>query len=47
MCIKLTSKWELKRLCKALGANPVASFTPPTADECGKCDEVYVTEISS
>lgn len=47
MCVKLTSKFELKRLCKAVRANPIASFNAPTADECGTCDEVYVSEIAS
>jgi len=47
MVVRLTSKFELKRLCKALGASPLARIDAPTPDEIGTCDEAYVTEIGS
>lgn len=47
MIIKVTSKFELRRLCKALGASPISSFSAPTPDELGFCDSVEVQEIGS
>lgn len=47
MVLKVTSKFELKRLCKALGATPVARLGAPTAEEIGSCDCVHVEEIGS
>jgi len=47
MIIKLTSKFELKRICKAIGASALARLDAPTPDEIGKCDEVVVKEIGS
>lgn len=42
MILKVTSKFELKRLCKALGATPVARLGSPIPDEIGTCDKVFV-----
>eukprot|EP01016_Furgasonia_blochmanni_P039426 TRINITY_DN489_c0_g1_i1.p1 TRINITY_DN489_c0_g1~~TRINITY_DN489_c0_g1_i1.p1 ORF type:complete len:514 (-),score=227.56 TRINITY_DN489_c0_g1_i1:347-1888(-) len=47
MVVKLTSKFELKRLCKCLSAIPLVKLVPPTAEEWGSCDEVVVEEIGS
>lgn len=45
MCIKLPSKWELRRLCSAVNANALVRVGPPTPEEMGYCDEVKVEEI--
>jgi len=47
MVVRIMSKFELKRICKACGATPLARMDAPTPDEMGTCDEVYVTEIGS
>lgn len=47
MVVKVTSKFELKRLCKAIGATPIARLGAPLQDELGSCDEVQVQEIGS
>ena len=47
MTIKVTSKFELKRLCKALGATPIARLGAPIEDEIGTCDAVRSEEIGS
>lgn len=47
MVVRITSKFELKRICKAIGATPLARLDAPTEEEVGTCDEVYVTEIGS
>jgi len=45
MCIRITSKWELRRLCTATGATALVRLGPATAEELGFCDEVDVKEI--
>ena len=45
MCIKIPSKWELKRICSAVGATALVRLGPGTAEEMGYCDEVDVKEI--
>lgn len=47
MIIKVTSKFELKRLCKAVGASALSRLSAPTPDELGTCDLVHVQEIGS
>ncbi|KAM3146229.1 hypothetical protein pb186bvf_001574 [Paramecium bursaria] len=47
MVLKVTSKFELKRLCKAVGASAVARLAAPLPDEIGTCDRVHVQEIGS
>lgn len=47
MVVKVTSKFELKRICKALSMVPKAQFEKPIEDECGTCTSAYVTEIGS
>lgn len=41
------SKFELKRISRAVGATALASLNPPSKDEMGTCDEVFVREIGS
>jgi len=47
MVVKVLSKFELKRLCKCLGATAVTRLGAPTPEEVGTADEVYVQEIGS
>ena len=45
MMVKIMSKHELRRLCKAIGATPLPRLTPPSPNEIGHCDTVAVEEI--
>lgn len=45
MTIKVTSKWELRRLCRAVNASACVRLGAPTPDEMGFCDSVMVREI--
>lgn len=47
MAIKIMSKWELKRIARAVGANPTVKLETPIADDIGYADEVKFMEISS
>ena len=43
--VRLTSKFDVKRLCRTVGAAALLKLRPPTQDEMGRCDEVKVDEI--
>lgn len=45
MCVKIPSKWELRRLCSAINASALVRLGPATPDEMGFCDDVKVQEI--
>lgn len=45
MAIKVTSKFDLRRLCKAINATTMVRLGAPTAEEIGHCDYVGVDEI--
>ncbi|KAL6049401.1 T-complex protein 1 subunit theta, partial [Balamuthia mandrillaris] len=47
MAIKVQSKFQLRRLCKAVGAVPLVRMGAPTPEELGYCDVVSVEEIGS
>ena len=47
MVIKVTSKWELTRLCKCIGATPIPALGAPTQEELGYCDSVRMEEVGS
>lgn len=47
MALKIMSKWELKRIARAVGATPVVNLKTPLPEELGFCDEVSFKEISS
>jgi len=47
LAVKIMSKWELKRIARAVGATPVVKLSTPTPDELGFADEVTFKEISS
>jgi T-complex protein 1 subunit theta len=43
--VRLMSKFDLKRICRSIGATALLKLRPPTQDEMGRCDEVKVDEI--
>jgi T-complex protein 1 subunit theta len=45
LCVKMGSKWELRRLCQAVGATALVRLGPPMPDEMGHCQRVFVREI--
>lgn len=47
MAVKIMSKWELKRIARAVGATPVIKIECPKPEEVGYADEVHFQEISS
>lgn len=47
MAVKIMSKWELKRIARAVGANPVVKLETPSPDDLGSANEVHFKEISS
>ena len=47
LAVKIMSKWELKRIARAVGATPIVKLTTPSPEEMGYADEVHFKEISS
>jgi len=47
MVVKVPSKFELRRIAKAVNATPLARLGGPSAEELGYCDIVTVEEIGS
>lgn len=47
MTVRLTSKFELKRLCKALQATALVRLGAPVPEELGTADSVHLQEIGS
>uniref|UniRef100_A0A6I8RB77 T-complex protein 1 subunit theta n=1 Tax=Xenopus tropicalis TaxID=8364 RepID=A0A6I8RB77_XENTR len=45
MVVRLNSKWDLRRLCKTVCGTALPRLTPPTAEEMGRCDSVYLSEV--
>merc|ERR1712131_182278 len=45
MVVRLNSKWDLRRLCKTVGAVALPRMTAPTPEEMGHCDNVYLSEV--
>ncbi len=45
MALKVPSKFDLARLCKAIGATPSARLGAPMAEEAGFCDVIETVEI--
>jgi len=45
MVVRLLSKFDVRRLCKSIGATALPRLTSPTADEMGHCSIVRVDEI--
>jgi len=47
MCLKVPSKFELRRLCRSTGANNLVRLEPPAETDLGFCKHVHVKEIGS
>merc|ERR1719446_1471165 len=47
LCLKITSKFELRRVCRTVGATSIIRQGPPLPEECGYVESVKVEEISS
>jgi len=47
MVVKVLSKFELRRIAKAVGATPLVRLGAPTPEEMGHCDIVSTEEIGS
>jgi len=45
MAVRLMSKWDVRRLARATGATALPKMTPPTSEEMGMADTVYVDEL--
>lgn len=45
MCLKIGSKWELRRLCQATGATALVRLGAPTPDEMGVATSVKVQQV--
>ena len=43
--VRVMSKFELRRLARAVGATALPRLTPPTLAEIGHCDDVSVSEV--
>ncbi|KEG13157.1 putative CCT-theta [Trypanosoma grayi] len=44
MAVKVSSKFELRRLCSAVGARTLARLDTPTVEDIGSCDNVDVSD---
>jgi T-complex protein 1 subunit theta len=47
LAIQLPSNWDIRRLCRAVGAVPLLRIGAPTAEEIGRCPLVECQEIGS
>ncbi|KAI7890785.1 T-complex protein 1 theta subunit [Mucor mucedo] len=47
MAVKVLSKFDLRRLCRVIGATALARLGTPMAEEMGACDIVETVEIGS
>lgn len=45
MVVRLQSKFDIRRLCRTVGATPLPHVTPPSEKELGRCDAVSTDEI--
>ncbi|CCI50152.1 unnamed protein product [Albugo candida] len=45
LALKISSKWELRRICRAVNATALVRLGAPTSEEMGYCDSVAVQEI--
>ena len=45
LVVRLTSKFDVRRLARAVKATPLPCLTPPSKEEMGYIDSVYVDEI--
>jgi T-complex protein 1 subunit theta len=47
LALKITSKFELRRICRTVGATSILRNGPPTPEEIGYVESIKVEEISS
>merc|ERR1712139_435793 len=47
MCVKITSKFELRRVCRTVGATSIIRTGPPLQEELGYVESIKVEEYSS
>ncbi|KNC49289.1 chaperonin [Thecamonas trahens ATCC 50062] len=47
LVVKVLSKFQLRRLCKAVGARPLVNLGVPTPDDLGFCADIHVEEVGS
>merc|ERR1719391_1136082 len=45
MAVRLVSKWDIRRLARSTGATALPRMTPPTSEELGMADSVYLDEL--
>jgi T-complex protein 1 subunit theta len=45
LAVRLNSKFDIRRVCRATGATALPRMTPPAANEIGHCDEVKLEEL--
>ncbi|GFQ93093.1 t-complex protein 1 subunit theta [Trichonephila clavata] len=45
MAVRLQSKFDVRRLCRTVGATPLPKLCTPSKEDIGFCDQVYVSEI--
>ncbi|KAG5671465.1 hypothetical protein PVAND_001660 [Polypedilum vanderplanki] len=45
MAVRLNSKFDLRRLAKSVNGTVLPRLTPPTSEELGFCDRVFVDEL--
>ncbi len=45
LCLRVGSKFDLRRLCRAIGARPLVSLGAVQAEHQGFCSKVYVQEV--
>lgn len=47
MCVKVQSKWDLRRLCATVGATALVRIGAATPEEMGACANIYVKEFGN
>ncbi|KZC10781.1 T-complex protein 1 subunit theta [Dufourea novaeangliae] len=45
MAVRIPSKFDVRRLCKTVGATALPKVVPPSKEELGYADSVYIDEI--
>jgi T-complex protein 1 subunit theta len=45
MGVRLMSKFDIRRVARTVGATALPKLVPPTKEETGHCDHVYVDEV--
>ncbi|XP_043266576.1 T-complex protein 1 subunit theta [Venturia canescens] len=45
MAVRIPSKFDIRRLCKAVGGTALSKIIPPTSEELGYADSVHTAEL--